>query len=136
MEDNEVSVNLGKFRTQLLKEQLYKAMTQACAIVRNDAITNAPSKTGQLRRSIDFQVSEDGTEGVIYSNLSYAPYVQVGTGIYSSKGNGRDRPWRYQVLDKEGTRWVTTKGQPPQPYLEPALTQNTSKIKNCFEGLF
>lgn len=130
--ENEVSKNLEKLSNELNTEYLYKAMAKACAIVRNDAIANAPQKTGALRRSIDFEVAADGTEAIVYSNLEYAPYVEVGTGIYATKGGGRDTPWRYKGY--EG--WVTTKGQRAQPYLEPALQQNTSKIRECFEGMF
>ncbi len=133
MANNEVSKNLEKLSNELEKKYLYKAMADACAVVRNDAINNAPHGTGQLQRSIDFEVAEDGTEGVIFSNLEYAPYVEVGTGIYSTKGNGRDTPWSYQIY---GGEWVTTVGQRAQPYLEPALQQNTSKIRECFEGMF
>ena len=61
MAENEITVNAQKF----IKEfdgMLAKAMAEACAIVRNDAIKNAPHKTGELQRSIEFEVSEDGTE--------------------------------------------------------------------------
>lgn len=88
---NEISDNLNKLISDL-PSRYTKAMNSACAVVRNDAIKNAPKGTGALRRSIDFQVAEDGTEGIIYSNLLYAPYVEVGTGIYATKGQGRDTP--------------------------------------------
>lgn len=130
--ENEVSVNLKILAEELDSKYLMQAMAKACAIVRNDAIELAPHDTGALQRSIDFEVSEDGTEGIVYSNLEYAPYVEVGTGRYSVKGGGRDTPWRYK--GKDG--WVTTDGSRPQPFLEPALQQNTSKIRECFEGLF
>lgn len=132
MADNEVSKNLEKLADELNTKYLYKAMADACAVVRNDAIKNAPQDTGALKRSIEFEVAPDGTEGVVYTNLEYAPYVEVGTGIYSTKGGGRDTPWRYE--GKNG--WKTTQGQRAQPYLEPAFQQNTSKIRECFEGLF
>ena len=132
MANNEVSFNLRELAKQLKPQYLKPAMAKACAVVRNDAVTKAPQGTGTLKRSIDFEVSEDGTEGVVFSNLEYAPYVEIGTGIYSSKGNGRDTPWKYK--SKDG--WRITRGQKPQPYLEPALQQNTSKIKQCLEGMF
>lgn len=132
MANNEVSFNLNKLANELNSKYLYKAMAKACAVVRNDAMNNAPKKTGTLRRSIDFKVGADGTEGTIFSNCSYAPCVELGTGIYASKGNGRDTPWKYKSYDG----WVTTKGQRAQPYLEPAIQQNTSKIKDCFKGMF
>lgn len=91
-----------------------------------------PSDTGNLRRSIDFEVEDDGREGVVFSNVEYAPYVEVGTGIHSSKGNGRKTPWRY-----EGSHgWVTTSGNEPQPFLEPAAREKQSDITKKFEGLF
>lgn len=111
-------------------------MSDACAIVRNDAIQKAPHGIGQLQRSIDFIVSDDGTEGVVYSNLRYAPYVEVGTGIYASKGGGRQKPWRYPIYIDGQVQFRTTRGMKPRPYLEPALTQNTSRIKDCFKGMF
>ena len=92
MGNNEVSINLNKLAKEFNDKYLVKAMGNACAVVRNDAIKNAPQGTGALKRSIEFEVSDDGTEGVIYSNLLYAPYVEVGTGIYATKGQGRDKP--------------------------------------------
>lgn len=115
-----------------VNRQASKSMASACAIVRNDARKNAPHDTGALQRSIDFQVSDDGCEGVVYSSIEYAPYVEIGTGIYSSKGTGRDKPWTYK--SKHG--FVRTSGNRPQPFLEPALQQNTSKIRDCFKGWY
>lgn len=129
---SEVSENLKILAEEFNDKFLYKAMASACALVRNDAILLAPQDTGTLRRSIDFEVAEDGTEGIIYTNVEYAPYVEVGTGIYATQGDGRDTPWSYE--GKDG--WKTTKGMRAQPFLEPALQQNTSKIKECFEGMF
>lgn len=89
---NEVAANLKHFADTFGEEYLYQCMAKACAVIRNDAVKLAPHDTGALKRSIDFEVSPDGLEGVVFSNLEYAPYVEVGTGIYSSKGNGRDTP--------------------------------------------
>lgn len=90
-----------------------------------------PVDTGELKRSIQVDVEQDGSEGVIFSNAEYAPYVELGTGLYSSKGTGRKTPWRY-----EGSHgWKTTSGNEPQPFLEPAAVDNTDKILQCFEGL-
>lgn len=87
--NNEISTNLFQIAINL-HSNLAEAMGKACAIVRNDAVKNAPHDTGTLQRSIDFEVSDDGTEGVIFSNLDYAPYVECGTGVYATKGQGRD----------------------------------------------
>jgi HK97 gp10 family phage protein len=135
MNDNEVAANLDEFIKSGLSNYLKTAMSDACALVRNDAIERAPgpNSTGALRNSIHFDVEEDGTEGVVYSNAEYAPYVEIGTGLYSSKGTGRkDVPWKY----KGPKGWVTTYGNKPQPFLEPAVNANKSDIFDRFEGLF
>ena len=59
------------------------------------------------------------TVGVVGTNVSYAPYVHEGTGIYAADGQGRKEvPWRYQ--DEEG-QWHSTSGQKPQPFLRDAM---------------
>lgn len=129
---NEVSGNLSEFIHKDMDNYLSQAMAKACAVVQKSAREKAPSDTGALRRSIDFEVESNGTEGVVFSNLEYAPYVEIGTGIHSSKGNGRKTPWAY-----EGSHgWVTTSGNKPQPFLEPAAMESQSEIAKQFEGLF
>lgn len=132
MASNEVSENLRDFIKSDLSKYLTDAMAEACSIIQGAARSKAPSDTGNLRRSIDFEVSDDGTEGCVFSNAEYAPYVEIGTGIYSSKGSGRKTPWRYEGRDG----WVTTRGNEPQPFLEPAALENQSEISKAFEGLF
>lgn len=132
MASNEVSQNLSEFIKSDLSKYLTDAMAEACSIIQGAARSKAPSDTGNLRRSIDFEVSDDGTEGCVFSNAEYAPYVEIGTGIYSSKGSGRKTPWRYEGRDG----WVTTRGNEPQPFLEPAAIENQSEISKAFEGLF
>lgn len=132
MASNEVSQNLSEFIKKDFSKYLTDAMAEACSIIQGAARSKAPSDTGNLRRSIDFEVSDDGTEGCVFSNAEYAPYVEIGTGIYSSKGSGRKTPWRYEGRDG----WVTTRGNEPQPFLEPAALENQSEISKAFEGLF
>ena len=110
----EVSQNLDNFLSDGLPNYLKQAMTMACAQVQSTATSKAPKDTGNLVRSIDFDVEE------------------IGTGIHSSKGTGRKKPWRYK--GKYG--WVTTSGQKPQPFMQPALDENKSSILERFEGLF
>lgn len=128
----EVSGNLESFVSEGLPNYLYQAMVAACSQVQETAVTKAPKDTGNLARSIDFDVSEDGREGVVYSNAEYAPYVEIGTGVHSSKGTGRKDKWSYK--GKYG--WVTTDGNEPQPFMQPALDENKTCIIERFEGLF
>lgn len=128
---SEVSSNLNKFiRKDLPDKYIQQALEEACSLIQTTAVQKCPKDTGALRRSIDFEV-EDG-EGCVYSNMEYAPYVEIGTGIYSSKGSGRKTPWVYR-----GSKgWVTTQGNKPQPFMEPALNENKNRIAQCFGGLF
>ena len=86
-------------------------------IVEDEAKLRCPYDNGELRRRITHQVQD--TVGVVGTNVSYAPYVHEGTGIYAADGQGRKEvPWRYQ--DEEG-QWHSTSGQKPQPFLRDAM---------------
>lgn len=103
--------------------ELQRVLDRACIIVENQAKINCPVKYGTLRSSITHEV--DGIEGVVGTNTEYAPYVEYGTGLFSSEGTGRQTPWSYQ--DEMG-EWHTTIGQHPQPYLGLALNQQRKAV--------
>lgn len=105
------------------------AMKKACALVEGEAKKKAPKGIGDLRRSITSKVEIEGNNvvGIVYTPLEYAPYVELGTGLFAEEGNGRkDVPWHYQ--DDKG-EWHTTSGQKPQPFLRPALNENRENVK-------
>ena len=129
VDTSEVDRNLERFEKEL-PNILEKALEQACLIVENSAKQNCPVNDGQLRQSISHKTNK--TTGEIGTSVEYAPYVEVGTGIYSTEGGGRQTPWVYR--DAKG-EWHTTKGMKAQPFLKPALDMNRSKILDCFKGL-
>lgn len=111
------------------------ALGKACALVERSAKQNAPKDTGALRRSITSKVEKNGDEiqGVIYTPLEYAPYVEYGTGLFAEEGGRADVPWNYQ--DDKGN-WHSTSGQKPQPFMRPALDENRAQILRILkEGL-
>ena len=111
--------------------QLEAALGRACAVVERQAKQNAPKGNGELRRSITSRV--ENLEGVIYTPLEYAPYVEFGTGLFAENGGRQDVPWCYK--DDAG-EWHTTSGMKPQPYLRPALNDNRETIVRILkEGL-
>ena len=61
-------------------------LEKACLIVENDAKSKVPYDTGNLRNSITHEVI--GNEGFVGTNVEYAPYVEFGTGLFSSRGDG------------------------------------------------
>lgn len=123
---------LAKLNEYADPAQLRQSMEKCCAIVEASAKEKAPKDTGALRRSISSRVEKtaNGVEGVIFTPLEYAPYIEYGTGLFAEDG-GRQTPWSYQ--DDEGN-WHTTKGQPPRPYMRPALTENSNQILETLKG--
>ena len=102
---------------------LKKSLETAALLVERSASEKAPKDTGALRRSITSKV--EGLEGIIYTPLEYAPYIEYGTGLFA-EGNGRkDVPWNYQ--DDKGN-WHSTSGLKPQPFMRPSLDENRQKI--------
>ena len=117
-------------------ENATQAMGKACAVVERAAKQKAPKGNGPLRRSIESKVEKHGDtiQGVIFTPLEYAPYVEYGTGLFAEAGDGRkDVPWHYK--DDEG-HWHSTSGQHPQPFMRPALDENREQILRIIkEGL-
>lgn len=116
--------------------------------------------TGRLRNSIthatkttegrSYQYEDDrgtkflsriGTgaeENAVYigTNVEYAPFVEMGTGIYAEdedgmpNGEGRTDPWAYQ--DDDGN-WHMTRGIKPVHFLKKAASEHTDEYKNLME---
>lgn len=105
------------------EEKLNAALGKACALVERAAKEKAPKGSGELRRSITSKV-ENG-EGVVFTPLLYAPYVEFGTGLFAESGGRTNVPWCYQ--DDEG-EWHSTSGQEPQPFMRPAINENREQI--------
>lgn len=104
-------------------QKLNEALGKACAIVERAAKEKAPNDTGELRRSITSKV--EGNQGIVYTPLEYAPYIEYGTGLFAEEGGRTDVPWCYK--DDEGN-WHTTSGMHPHPYMRPALNENRAEI--------
>lgn len=86
--------------------------------------------TGHLRNSITHTTEDNGKTVVIGSAVTYAPYVELGTGKYAEGGGGRQTPWRYQ--DSKGN-WHTTSGMPARPYLRPAIEEHKQDYREVLE---
>lgn len=113
-------------------QKLEAALTRACLIVERSAKQKAPKgNSGELARSITHKI--ENKEGVVYTPLLYAPYVEYGTGLFAEEGGRTDVPWSYQ--DEKGD-WHTTSGMHPMPYMRPALDENREEIIRILrEGL-
>lgn len=108
---------------------LQQVLGRCCAMVERTAKQLAPKDTGALRRSITSKI--EGTKGIVFTPLEYAPYVEFGTGLFAETQGRADVPWCYQ--DDEGV-WHSTSGQKPQPFMRPALNQNRADILRLLAG--
>jgi len=115
------------------EQTMRAALGRACALVERAAKIKAPKGAGELRRSIESKVENNGENlrGVIFTPLEYAPYVEYGTGLFAENGGRQDVPWSYQ--DERG-EWHTTSGMPPSPYMRPALDENREEIIRLIKG--
>lgn len=100
-------------------DEIKRIVTETAYIIHGNAKALAPVDDGNLRDSIEMEISPDGLRAIVQVTASYAIYVEFGTGIYAKEGNGRKTPWTY-YSDKLN-RFVTTQGMRPQPYWMPAL---------------
>lgn len=105
------------------EKALQDGIDKATRRVKRDAKLLAPVDTGRLRNSIQSKTTNaDGRiEGVVSTNVEYAPYIEFGTGQTGENS---------QAIKPEGISYRHDwKGQKPQPFLFPALVQNENSIK-------
>ena len=133
-----------------------QAITKAVLLVERQAKINAQGLSegdGTLAGSIASRI--DNYEGVVYTPLFYAPYVEYGTGIeaeHPTHPGRQDVPWVYvehsgeprqgaqksftleeakqavAILREKGLEAHYTYGQKPQPFMRPALDDNRDRI--------
>jgi len=77
------------------------------------------------------QVDEDSV--ILGTNVEYAVYQELGTGIYASEGNGRKTPWWYQ--DDKGV-WHKTSGTKPKHFIRDAMASHTQEYKTLIENTY
>ena len=89
-----------------------------------------PVDLGTLRNSMTHAVR--GDDVYIGSNIPYAPFVELGTGIYASDGKGRQSPWGY--YDRNG-KYHVTRGMKPHHMLKKAASEHTEEYKRIIEAI-
>ena len=81
---------------------------------------------GALKQSLTFALDLAKKTVTIGSNLFYSVYVELGTGIFAEKGNGRKTPWVWK--DFNG-KWHFTRGMAPRPFLRPAVEDHIDELR-------
>lgn len=105
-----------KFERHLIK-QIKRVVSETAEMMVSQMKALAPVDDGNLKSSIDITYAKGGLTAIVKVGAIYGIYVEFGTGIYSSTGDGRKDPW---VYFKNG-RYYFTKGMHPQPFFYPSL---------------
>lgn len=145
----------GKLGSQVAADVMEKAVGASCQMVQKEARQLCPVDMGELRQSIRtlVEVSEEKVMGSVFTNKSYAPYVEFGTGPEGEKSHTgispavtpayAQSPWwihesqvdvavaeRYHwfYLDTPDGRFYRCSGQAAQPFMYPALKDNEERV--------
>lgn len=85
---------------------------------------------GALKQSLTYAVDLAKKTVTIGSNLFYSVYVELGTGIFAEKGNGRKTPWVWK--DFNG-KWHFTRGMKAandgKGFLRPAVEEHIEELR-------
>ena len=81
---------------------------------------------GALKQSLTYAVDLAKKTVTIGSNLFYSVYVELGTGIFAEKDNGRKTPWVWK--DFNG-KWHFTRGMKARPFLRPAVEDHIDELR-------
>ena len=126
----QITDNSAEFKNEMRKaadRALEKVGLLAETHVKNEITKIRLVDTGRLRNSITHTVKDD--TAYIGSNLEYALYQEVGTGIYYP--TGRKDPWLY--TDEKGETHVT-RGTKPKHFLKNAITEHQSEYQRVVEA--
>jgi HK97 gp10 family phage protein len=107
-----------------IPQSTQKALLKGGAVFEQAAKNLCPVDTGQLRESIHTEAKQIDkvTTGTI---CDHALPVEFGTGPKGDPevAHTTKEYWRY----KDANGWHTSHGQPPQPFMRPAFSQNKDK---------
>lgn len=86
--------------------------------------------TGALRNSITHKVKMSEDAVYIGTNVHYAIYNEMGTGVHTEGGGGRKTPWVYQ--DAKGN-WHRTHGMKPTHFLKNAAQDHMDEYSQILK---
>ena len=139
LEDNSKSVK------QLLTETVHNILDQWGMLVMSYAkkLAGRHVDTSRLMNSITYVVNDAEKNVTIGTNAQsdsgtwpngyeaqpspYPIYVELGTGIYAEKGDGRKEPWYW--YDMKTKQWHFKRGVPPRPFLRPAVEDHINELR-------
>lgn len=129
----DMDIHITDNSSEVLKalEQKKAAALEAIGITaEGHAKKLTPVDSGRLINSISHTVV--GNDCYIGTNVPYAMWHELGTGIYASDGTGRKSPWAY--YDKKGNLRFT-RGVKPKHMLKKAASEHTEEYKKIIEDI-
>lgn len=127
--DIQITDNSGEILKEL-ENKKKAALTGIGIQAEGFAKRSTPVDTGRLRNSITHAVR--GDDVYIGSNVEYAIWIELGSGIYASDGQGRQSPWGY--YDRNG-KYHRTRGTKPRHMLKKAASEHTEEYKRIIEAI-
>lgn len=152
---SELKTLLNKYERIEADNRLRFGFEQFLNMLADKARLKAPVATGALQSSITYEIGVEGGKivGVVGSNLKYAPYVELGTGVYGPKhapirpknkkilawvssGPRPTTPAGWKAAQREGRAVfaLQVRGMKARPYLLPAVNENIGKIVDFLKG--
>ncbi len=156
---------INKFCMQLHKisAEMQKAeyVEEAIQLVRNAAVAAAPGYSGYLKHNIFHDLESDGNAitGTVYTNVSYAYFIEKGTGPRGEANHAgispemepvyKSEPWwiheddldigvaemyRWPYMDTPKGRFYKCSGQPARPFMYPALKDREEDVLKILNG--
>jgi HK97 gp10 family phage protein len=98
-----ISIKLQGLESSIRKLRVYQIDKKARVreviatvglLIESEAKQNAPVDTGRLRASIRFEMAPNGLGGEVATNVTYAPYLELGT------RNRPARPFLFPAVEK------------------------------------
>ena len=134
----EARQKMDQIARDLHGREMQSGMREATMLVTNTARREAPVDTGRLRASITPEVRVEGKDmvGIVGSNVMYAPYMELGTGIYAGRSPYFPPPSALEVWAKRhGTTGYIVAlaifragGLKPREFLKHGFERNESRI--------
>lgn len=118
--------SLGRFVDAVVSPAVEASVEAACDLIMTSAKLYCPVDTGNLQDSIKVEVVNTGStvKGSVSTDVSYAPYVEFGTGQRGAASPGAG----------EGPYSGSWPGMPAQPFIRPALDENRAPIADLFRN--
>lgn len=105
---------------------------EACGMqAETYAKQETPVDTGRLKNSITHKVVTSEPACYIGTNVEYALWQEIGTGIYASEGGGRTTPWFY--TDEKTGETRMTRGSKPHHMLKKAVGDHADEYKKIMK---